>query len=411
MIRAGRWCYSPCFDTGTMERELIGAWQDVKSEHITTSAEFDALEGEWRRLFDLNSAHSSPLQWVWMREWWRRFGEKAAGRRGGLWITVLSLYGRAIAILPLYRVRHSLCGAEVIRFISSGGEQQSDVYPEYMDFLHDPRFSDLLACLLSADESRFIPSGCAHLLSGIVRETSLVSRWMRGGAATFGVSFPRFSASALYADLFGGFEQYLGRLSAPSRQRYRKLMRLATADGVRFEVARTAEEGSAFLEELILLHQERWKDRNKVGAFSSREVITFHRRVVEELVPVGRLLLTRIMSDNRPEAVLYGFPIGDRFEFYQSGVTMRTSNLKSPGILAHLLTMRYLTERGVTKYDFLSGPSEYKRRLATGELHLHEFSLVRHGRAACMSELRRRGRAFLSHVKRLVVAKHEPAAA
>jgi CelD/BcsL family acetyltransferase involved in cellulose biosynthesis len=170
--------------------------------------------------------------------------------------------------------------------------------------------------------------------------------------------------------LSGGFEAYLGRLSSNARQQFRRLLRQVEKEDLAFDVASSADEARAFFDELVRLHQQRWTAAGESGAFASDRIIGFHRAVIASVAAKNpeRILLSRLSEQGRPIAVLYGFAAGGKFDFYQSGVAEAgRGKIGSPGMAAHLLTMRELaSRRGVETYDFLAGQSTYKDRLATG---------------------------------------------
>ena len=175
--------------------------------------------------------------------------------------------------------------------------------------------------------------------------------------------FPRDACPV--ADLAGGFEAYLKRLSSNSRQQARRLLREGETAGVPLEVIREDQLEGAF-DNLVKLHQDRWTAERKSGVFSAPRFVEFHLTLLREWLPIGRAVLARLSLASEPVAVLYGFVTRQTFDFYQSGVRREDMDrLRSPGNLAHLLLIRALAERGLTAYDFLRGSSSYKERLAT----------------------------------------------
>ena len=57
--------------------------------------------------------------------------------------------------------------------------------------------------------------------------------------------------------------------------------------------------------------------------------------------------------------------------------TIQHGPLRSPGNIAHLLLMRELCARGITRYDFLRGSSDYRARLATERVPLFTLRVWR----------------------------------
>jgi CelD/BcsL family acetyltransferase involved in cellulose biosynthesis len=172
------------------------------------------------------------------------------------------------------------------------------------------------------------------------------------------------------ADLADGFEAYLKRLSLKSREQARRVLREGERAGAQLELVDAVQAAGAF-EDLVRLHQERWTSDGKPGVFAAARFTEFHRNLVQEWLPTGRAVLARLSFAGVPAAVLYGFVNGRKFDSYLLGARRESGSLvHSPGVLANLLLMRALTERGVTAYDFLRGSSSYKQRQATQENQL-----------------------------------------
>ena len=168
------------------------------------------------------------------------------------------------------------------------------------------------------------------------------------------------------ADLSGGFEAYLRRLSANARMHARQMLRAVESTGIRFEVASTPSDAAQFFDQLVRLHQARWNSSGRPGCFSAHRFTEFHRTLAELWVPTGKAILARLARDGESLVMLYGFINGTKYDEYQSGwdpnVDLRAAGrVKSPGIAVHLALMRYLADRGIRGYDFLRGSSEYKR--------------------------------------------------
>jgi CelD/BcsL family acetyltransferase involved in cellulose biosynthesis len=157
----------------------------------------------------------------------------------------------------------------------------------------------------------------------------------------------------------------------------RRLLRSAEKAGATLQLAEGEGQIQTFFDQMIELHQARWMAAGKPGVFSAQRFTAFHRALAGQWTPDGRAVLARLAVGDRPLAVIYGFTIGSRFHFYQSGVAIEEGLFKSPGIVAFLLLMGALAGRGFEEFDFLRGSSEYKHRLATHEHALVKLTVVR----------------------------------
>ena len=330
---------------------------------IREEDDWDAIRPEWDALYAASPYASAPLDFAWLRAWWRIFGP--AYGTGGLQILTVWRGTRLVGVLPLYEGGHveRPLGVRQLRFISTGEAEFEETCPDYLNILCLPGEEE--ACLDAVrDCFEHLPWHHLELLDLPKASPLLRSGVFPGSARIFS------RGTCPVADLTGGFEAYLDRLSSNSRQQARRLLREGERFGTTFEVVGADQAAGAF-DELMRLHQARWMADGKPGVFAAPRFTAFHRDIVREWLPGGRAVLARLSAGVETVAVLYGFVTGSGFGFYQSGVRRHgTGHLRSPGNLAHLLLMRTLAERGVSTYDFLRGASSYKTRLATRENQL-----------------------------------------
>jgi CelD/BcsL family acetyltransferase involved in cellulose biosynthesis len=330
---------------------------------IKNEVEWDAIRDDWEALYALSPYSSVPLDFDWLRSWWRVYGTLYG--TGGLRVVTVWRGSRLVGAVPLYLGRGlgGSLGTRHLRFVSTGEEEQEETCPDYLNLL----------CLVGEE------AVCADVIWGEVGRMdwdhleflNLTADSPLLKARTVPYALRQFSrGSCPVSDLGGGFEAYLGRLSSNVRQQSRRLLREGDRAGAHFELVGVEHAAGAF-NHLVKLHQERWTSEGKPGVFAAPRFVEFHRNLLAEWLPSGRAVLARLSLAGDPVAVLYGFVMGQKFDFYQSGVRRETSGpLRSPGNLAHLLLMRALAERGITAYDFLRGTSSYKQRLATRENQL-----------------------------------------
>ncbi len=153
----------------------------------------------------------------------------------------------------------------------------------------------------------------------------------------------------------------------PSSRRSRIRRSLRAFGDVELQWAATAAEAHAILDELVVLHEERWRAAGEPGAFADARVRTFHRHAIDRLVPEGRAALVRVRRrTGETVGCLYGFVEDGRLLFYQAGLQRFDDNRLRAGMVTHVLAMTACLERGLRTYDFLAPPSRYKLELATG---------------------------------------------
>lgn len=353
----------------------------LTTEIVSTTRRFDQIEPYWHTLWGCTEARA-PLSFEWCREWWRHFGDRYAQPDG---LRIIAIWAqdsnagaaRLVSLLPLYYARKKLGHPRVLASISTGEVPRESTCAEHLGGLYDPAWGDHAVAAVFTALSDRTQLQWDTLSFGVVGNDSPVTRY--ACSRSYFTLERSATHQAPFADLSGGFESYLERLSGQTRQNFRRLIRQGEQAGIIFELADTHERAKDALESLVSLHQRRWIANQMSGAFSSSRVVGFHHRLVTALLPRGIAMLATLRAkDGEPHALLYGFRHGGVFEFYQSGINISDSPpVKSPGVLAHLLLMRQLAENSVHTYDLLAGTSDYKARLATGTRSLSELTVLR----------------------------------
>jgi peptidoglycan/xylan/chitin deacetylase (PgdA/CDA1 family)/CelD/BcsL family acetyltransferase involved in cellulose biosynthesis len=352
---------------------LRGSPETIAIRIIDDVAAWDALARPWHALFDASPAAATPLQFDWLRTWWRVYMSDAAAAARRLRLFTCWRGGVLVGVLPLYVSSKRSLAPDHLRFVSTGEHEYEETCPDYMNLLaasgHE---TDCMRALERAVlRERW---GGLELLDVPERSPLLSSalgtqEHMRRSIISRGV--------CPIANLGGGFEAYLGRLSSNTRQHARRLLREADRAGAALELATPATLPQMF-DDLIRLHQLRWTAQGGPGVFAAERFTAFHRALLEQWIGDGRAVIARLVVAGSAVAAFYGFVTRGKFDFYQSGVnTTGSSGLRSPGMVGHLMLMRALSEKGVTRYDFLRGTSEYKERLATDRVSLWALQVWR----------------------------------
>ncbi len=284
------------------------------------------------------------------------------------------------ACLLTRRVRRETLVPHVRLHINADGEPGADsVVTEHNDFLALPGREEDVAVAVArhvvasrADEV----VGAGFTEAGVARLCAAFPGWPRDVTWRDSpyVDLDRLRAAGL---------DHLASLSRNARAQLRRsLERYRRRGPLRVQVATTATEGLSLLQELIALHEERWRQRGHRGAFATPMRRAFHEAFVREGVPAGAAQLLRVSAGEVTIGVIYSLVADRRVHFYQSGFRYEGDEAARPGIVSHHLAIMHNLAGGMAEYDFLvSGPGEgrYKRSLSDASRRLGWVTLYRPG--------------------------------
>lgn len=360
--------------------EHVGTSQSspIRVETLRETAALAQLRGDWLRLFDSVTHASASLHPDWISNWWDIYGPGYGCSREPLRLLCFRRDEQLLGILPLYQRRSIRMrdGGERLCFIGTGEDEYEEVCPDYLDLLSMPHAAASCADLAWVTLCGRLGNSYDWMTLAHLSDESALVRSARRDGIRHNLEIRPCGVCPI-ADLRGGMDEYLMRLSANSRQQARRLIRAARKAGVVFEVAQHADEATMFFQEMIALHQHRWRSVGQPGCFASDRFTEFHSRLVRLWHPQRRVVLSRLRLGAEVIAVKYGFCAGTKYDFYQAGVRLdQGSPIKSPGIVSFLLLMDHLSRHDVETFDFLRGTSNYKQRLATAVQPLVEVRRV-----------------------------------
>jgi CelD/BcsL family acetyltransferase involved in cellulose biosynthesis len=317
------------------------------------------LAAIWSDLESRYGRGGVATSWDWTEAWIRHYGlphRFAVGYLGDAPCAVaLVVRGAPRRLGPFaWRSLH----------LGTAGERDADsVCVEYNRVLADPDHrAGFAAALLEALEAD--PDWDELALDGFVPDD----------AAPFLQAAPAFAVERRLCrvmDLRGAGksdEEILSRFSPSARKRVRNNLR--DYGSVRAEWPDRPAEALGIFEEMAALHQKRWNEAGKPGAFASPRFTAFHREIVERLVPKRRAFLFRARTETGTIGCLYGFIENQRVFIYQLGMAASSGKGTSPGLAAHLCCMKSCAERGIVEYNLMAGDSRYKQELSNSSEEL-----------------------------------------
>ncbi len=171
---------------------------------------------------------------------------------------------------------------------------------------------------------------------------------------------------------------YINVLSKNKRQQVRRSIKAYEEFGdIKLEIANTAENALAMLDQLAKLHEATWSERGEGGAFSSHFFTKFHHELIRSRFDSGEILVCEISTPNKIVGYLYGFVYNDEFLFYQNGFSYESDNKFKPGFVSHYYLINYFMETDLKLYDFLEGDAGYKQSLSNHFREMHELTLFK----------------------------------
>ena len=159
---------------------------------------------------------------------------------------------------------------------------------------------------------------------------------------------------------------YLSFLSANTRAQIRRSFReLEKYGSVELEIAADLHHAYQIYEEMKGLHQVVWEKRGESGVFSSGLFDQFHTDLITSRFNKGEIQLLRVCAGDQTVGCLYSFVWKGHVYFYQCGFNYELGKKVKPGLVSHVLAVKYNADRGHDIYDFLAGNDRYKRDLST----------------------------------------------
>ncbi len=327
----------------------------------------------WNALLARSEADPLFLSWGWLTHWWQSYGDVL-----GKPPHIMAFYRDAalVGLAPLYfrRVTRGGLVARSAQLIGLSWRDPEPLISEYLDVIAAPQDVTAVrdACL------RLLVEECSwqELVLGL---TAAGPQWR---ASLTALRLPsecyvrELDRSTSYqANLLGGFESYLRKLSQSTRRSIWSLRRRLEGHGsVRLEQVARSDLSAGFAD-LNRLHQLRW---NKPGFAGKR--LAFHLDLARRLADTNELVFSRLHVGDEVVSVLYDIRKGSRQYNIKMAFDPRFSDQLSLGLMHLGYAMEAAAQYGVTVYDFLAGlgqKNDYKRHLSQAKRELSAVQMLR----------------------------------
>jgi CelD/BcsL family acetyltransferase involved in cellulose biosynthesis len=138
----------------------------------------------------------------------------------------------------------------------------------------------------------------------------------------------------------------------------------------------TLAELDPALDDLVRLHQARWRQRGQAGSFGDRQVEAFVRLTAREAFERGRLGLWRIILGEQCVAALIAFVDFGVVHYFQSGFDPASSLPLGRAIVGAAIRDSVLAV-GIHTFDFMGGHDSYKEEWTAAVRETIEIECLR----------------------------------
>ncbi len=299
------------------------------------------------------------LSWDWISAWWEVFGVHDPRLSLAIWTYK---EGEILeAALPLYRIQEK--DRITYRLIGTGEPETDEVCADYLGPLVTPGRESLVD-EMAIDLSDWAQQERAEILLTDMTEGDPACERLAAALGSGRMITHRSRGSLCpYLSLPPTYETFFSSLSSNFRAQIRQSERSwRQSQGARVRWVETESDLEPFWNDLVSLHQKRWKILGKPGVFSSERFTAFHHQVIRSFLSRGWLRAAVLEADHKPVSAVYAFAVADTVFFYQSGTDSEVPSKLRPGLLLHMQMIQGAIEQGAREYDFLRGDDPYKKR-------------------------------------------------
>jgi len=363
---------------------------------------FEAMQKEWNQLLEGSPANTIFLTWEWTYTWWQVYGHA----HQLFLLKIQDEQGTCVGLAPFKIARRYTLGLpyrqiefigyckstfpDYLDLIFASGYQENGILAVWAYLMNHKHLWDTLYFCDIPTESKTHPR-----LNQLAQE---------GGYA------PYLEAGTVcpYLPIETSWEEYLKSLSPNARYNLqRKEKRITKSHQLDFEEISGRSDIQKALEEMFILHKDAWNSKGEQGSFEGHPLNKiFHRRLVDQLSELGRVVIYNIKIDGKTAALLYAYSYNNQIAYYQMGRATQWSEYGIGQVLMKFILQSLFKKGGITAFDFLRGTESYKYHWTKSErinLHLCIWNQTLWGKIVCfMAKTDRLARKLLRPIRRIV---------
>lgn len=329
---------------------------------------FSRLRENWDEVYDSDPYATLFLSWTWLLSWLEKLSTPwivLAAKRSGS-------DAHYVAFFPLRidtridgegRLSNDLrmAGSHAADYcgLISIPDFESDAITAFAQQIKRLNWTDFVLGNFSGSDARF-----TKLVSCFSQSKFTISQMDRVNK-TDQVD----NALCPYVELPDDWDTYLETLSANTRQKLRRLLRVVDANSDYRITHATADTVATDLDTLLRFWEIKWRPRK--GKLTD-SLVRAHRAMLSRSFDRGLLFLPTLWAGDRPLAAL-AILVDERKKSFLFYITGRDEEFAGPqpGLILHGHSIRYAISCGMKRYDFLRGNERYKYSFGVNERRLH----------------------------------------
>ncbi|MBL4711196.1 MAG: GNAT family N-acetyltransferase [Gammaproteobacteria bacterium] len=362
---------------------------------ITHGYKVEELQQQW---LAIQEGQNLPffLTWSWISCWLKSYTPEL--------IIVSAWHKKQIVAIGLFtcstQIRHGFVKSRQYRLHQMGDSLLDQIWMEYNDFICVEKFrvAAVNACLKALQKSN--ENWNEIILSMITRSRA---DQILSDIRNSRVSLVSPCYSKNLACIQGENPQYIDTLSSNTRYQIRRSIRLFEElhGPIQYEFAKDVDEAIAFFHEAGKYHVLRWES----SGFNNKEFVLFHENLIKSSKENNAVDLMKISSGEVTIAILYFHIVDGDVYFYLQGINYAFNGQLKPGLVAHTMAAQYYLDKGMRKYDFMGGYSQYKCQLSDPVEDLVILSVQKPSVVFAIEKMCQKIKCLVTNVRDTVVKK------
>jgi hypothetical protein len=372
--------------------------KSIRIQLISDTDEFSLLEEKWNTVLSDSTANSIFLRWEWLYYWWIAYKED----NYKLVVVIVFREDKIIGIAPFYIANVSCMGVIPVRRLLFLGTKEGDIMSEFMDIICNPGDEDTV--IKTVIEFIIQENICDDFyLQKIKSSSKTISLFMRLAEERKLFFIIHEEYESPFVRLPSTMDDFLHGLSSSMRYKIRKNRRkLDKYSHVEFRKTSDSSELERDFEELVRLHQLRWKSKNHPGSFADKSFFLFQKTVMTHLLKNGYLDLWLLSVGDKNICANYNIRQNGKIYTYQSGIDTSFDASIAPGYLLHSYCIENAIQHGFSEYHFLlmGHFDAYKKRWANNTNDLCDIYIALTGVMKVLMTLKYKARNYYHSLRK-----------